>query len=280
MANLIIAYPDRVTDSTFAGGDWEASLPLSNLKSLPLGLVARSTDADKDHTKFTFDVPAYCSLRVLALCAHNLSFDAQYRIRADFYREMLDPIYDSGWLDVWHEDWKEETFVDEGYNLLPDERATYPSTLVHVLSSPVLRQFWEISFDDEDNEDGYVQIGRLYAAPGWELGVNYDMGSSFVWETATQVEMTLGGQQYFDRQAHQRVFRCGLSWLSELEADARLWELQRAMGIDQELVVVPEPGDPKRMVRRAFLARMRSLNPVEHPLALYYQTALEFIEVL
>ena len=50
--------------------------------------------------------------------------------------------------------------------------------------------------------------------------------------------------------------------------------------MDQELFVVPDLDDAIHTIRRAFLARLRTLNPIEHPQYLYYQTALEFIEVL
>ena len=284
MANLLICYPDRAGDATLSEGSWQASLPLDNLKSLPLGRVARSTNVSASSTKIKIALSTSRAISVLVLCAHNLSINAQYKLTASANSSLSPTVYDSGWLDVWPRIWTTEQleWEDDRWwdgTISAEERESYVSNLVHAFAS-TLAQYWRLELSDTGNADGYVQAGRLFLATGWQPTVNYDYGNSFGWETTVQAEQSLGGQQYFSRQAHQRVFRLGLSWLISDEAHGRVWEIQRALGVDGELFVVPDMDDVVNLTRRAFLARLRALDPIVYPQYLYYQAAFEFIEVL
>jgi len=284
MANLLICYPDRAAEATLSGGSWEATLPLDNLKSLPLGLVARSTSAATSSTQLDVALDTSRAISALVLCAHNLSVSAQYKVTASSDSSMSPELYTSGWLDVWPQIWSTEQleWEDDRWwdgTISAEEREAYVSNLIHAFQSTLAR-YWRLELSDTGNSDGYVQAGRLFVATGWQPTVNYDYGNAFGWETTVQTEMSLGGQQYFERRAHQRVFQLGLSWLTTDEAHARVWEIQRELGVDGEIFIVPDLDDTMHTIRRAFLARLRTLNPIEHPRFLYYQTALEFIEVL
>ncbi len=284
MANLLICYPDRSKTATLSGGSWQATLPLDNLKTLPLATVARSTNATLASTQMVITLDTSRAISILVLCGHNLSVNAQYRVTAASDSEFADVLYQSDWTVVWpilwstdHLEWEDDRWWDG--TVSAEERETYVANLIH--PTPLtLARYWKLELDDQTNSAGYVQAGRMFISTGWQPQVNFDYGAAFGYESTVQSDMSLGGQQYFNRQAHQRVFRLALSWLDWDEAHTRIWEIQRALGLDQELFVIPDLDDALHTMRRAFLARQRTLNLIEQPSYLYYQNALEFLEVL
>lgn len=284
MANLLICYPDRSKTATLSGGSWQATLPLDNLKTLPLATVARSTDATLASTQMIITLDTSRAISILVLCGHNLSINAQYRVTAAGDSGFTDVLYQSDWTMVWPViwvtdvlEWEDDRWWDG--TISAEERESYVANLIH--SVPLtLARYWKLELDDQTNSAGYVQAGRMFISTGWQPQVNFDYGAAFGYEPTVQSEMSLGGQQYFNRQAHQRVFRLALSWLDRDEAHTRIWEIQRALGLDQELFIIPDLDDALHTLRRAFLARLRTLNLIEQPSYLYYQNALEFLEVL
>lgn len=265
MGTLTLGFPDYANTAEYSGGDWEATLPLDNLTALPLGVVARSSSAAKADTKMDVALQDPISIGLMALCAHNLSTSATYRLTGSANAGMSPTLYDSGWLSAEVE-----------------SQQDYASTnhLFHVLTSPVEAQYWRVELDDTSNTAGYIQAGRLILAPAWSPAITYDYGSEFGYESDVESETSLGGQRYFTRVAHRRVLRVGFSWLTSTEHYDGVLELQRIQGLDREFFVVPDPDDSTYRTRRSFLARLSALDLVSHPMFLYYRTALQFVEVL
>lgn len=82
MAGLLLAYTNLVTAiAVVAGGSYAAALPVSNLKTLPLAQVARSSNATMSATRIRVDLTASYPLRAMDLAAHNLSTAAKLRLR-------------------------------------------------------------------------------------------------------------------------------------------------------------------------------------------------------
>jgi hypothetical protein len=259
-------------------------LPLTNLQALPLATVARSSNATLASTQMTITLDTSRAISVIVLCGHNLSVNAKYRVTAASDSGFSGVLYQSEWTAVWPILWSTETleWEDDRWwdgTISAEERESYVANLIHLLPLTLAR-YWKLELDDTGNSAGFVQAGRLFIATGWQPHVNFNYGAGFGYESTVQSAMSLGGQEYFTRQAHQRVFRCALSWLDRDEAHTRIWEIQRSLGMDQELFIVPDSDDTLHTMRRAFLARLRTLNLIEQPNFLYYQNALEFLEVL
>jgi len=81
MSNILLAYNNRATGATFAGGSYTAGLPRSNLGTSDIDEVARTSSAALANTRFRFDLAASRSLRTLSLINHNLSTAATVRLR-------------------------------------------------------------------------------------------------------------------------------------------------------------------------------------------------------
>lgn len=77
----LFGYPNRSDDGTLSGGDWESTLPLTELQKPVLSDIARSTDATEANTQLENDLGQARWVRVVALLSHNLSPTATIRVR-------------------------------------------------------------------------------------------------------------------------------------------------------------------------------------------------------
>lgn len=285
MGRLTLCHPDRCAGATLSGGSWQTYLPRDNLKSLPLGSVARTTDAALASTEVRLDLGMSRAIGVLALCAHNLRSTALYRVQGSSVSTFSSAVHDSGWLDVWPSlwsteamDWEDDRWWDG--KITEEERAGYTANLIHLLPAEAYARYWRLLLNDTTNPDGYVQAGRLILAQAWQPSVNHDWGAKLGYDTDTGTETALGGTRYFDVRPARRSFSCQLSWLDSDEAYGRILEMMRALGIHGELFVLTEPDDAVNILRRNFLATLRQLNAIEAPYLNAHSVALEFTEVL
>ena len=129
------------------------------------------------------------------------------------------------------------------------------------MSSP--SRFWRIRIEDNQNPDGFVQVGRIFIGPGVQPLINYSYGATLGFETSTGVEQSLSGAEFFDVREPVRVFRFILEHMKDDEAYANFLEMTRRAGIHGEILVVPDPDQPLQAIRKNFIGRMRTLNPLE-----------------
>lgn len=285
MGTLILCHPDRCASATLSGGSWQTLLPLNNLKSGPLGVVARSTNTATDSTEIQIDLMSDRSAKILALCGHNMGAIAKYRVRVSDLSDYSSYIYDSGWLDVWPASWSTKSldWESDGWwegRVSDDDLAGYTANLIHVLPQEIYARYWKLMIDDIGNRDGHVQAGRLVVAQTWMPDVNMDWGSKLGHETDTQSETALDGARYFDVRPVRRTFSCQLSWLSNDEAYGGILDMQRKLGVNGDMFVVTSLEDGTNLLRRNFLATFRQLNAIEAPYLNAHSVALEFTEVL
>lgn len=285
MANTIIAWNNRIDGATLSGGSWTATLPLANLKNRTLGKVARTADAATASTKFDIDLGVPRFTRLVALVSHNISLAGLVRLRGSDDAAFATSVYDSGWGDAWPVVYPLGSFVwgdprTWTGKYTADEIAGYTLTLPMLVPAATMARYWRVEIDDTTNAVGYLQIGRVMIADGWQPTHNMSYGASHAWETDTAVQRAKSGAEYFDRRAPRRVARFNIDWMNEDEAFANAFEIQRQMGIDKEVFYLFNPDDTVHLLRRAFLGRLRQLSPIEYP---YYQTnktAFEIQELL
>jgi hypothetical protein len=288
VSNVLIGFPNRADASTLSSGSWQATLPLSNLKHRTLGKVARSTDDALASTKFDIDMNTTTKpIDVLAFVNHNLSLQAKFRIRASTVSNFATTTYDSGWTDVWPQvytietiiSWYSESFWSLKYT--QEEIEGYTRSLIHILPSTQVSRYWRIEFDDTLNSDGYVQIGRLFLSQLWEPSENAANGAlTLGWETDTDVQKAIGGAEYFQKRTPRRVVKFTLDVLTQDEALANAFEIQRRAGIDQEVLYIHDSADTVHQLRRRFLGRVRQLSAIEYPYGNLSRTGFEISELL
>lgn len=274
MANLILGFPNRIDEATLSGGSWEASLPLTNLQDRRLAKVARSTDLNTTSTQFAIDLTKDRKIKIVVLVNHNLTIDAAYRVTIASDAGFTSIIYQTSWNDVWGSvydslnlEWEDENFWLG--NLTEEERASFTSNLIVVLPSVYVGRYIKVEVDDQTNTSNYIQIGRCFVSEQWQVTNNILYGASLGYETNTQVESSLDDTEYFDVRNNYRVFRFELESYNYDEGHQKLLDVSRSVGVDKEVFVVPDPDDTANMIRRAFLGRLKTLNPITYP---YYNT--------
>ncbi len=285
MQNIILAWNNRIDAATLSGGSWVSSLPRTNLQSRALGKVARTGDLLPASTQFDIDLGAARFVRLAALVAHNISLAGLIRLRGSAASDFSTAEYDSGWIAAWPVVYPLGTFpwgdprVWTG-QYTEEEISGYVLTLPLPVPADTMARYWRIEIDDAGNPDGYIQIGRAFIASGWQPAYNISYGVSHAWETDTAVQRARSGAEYFDRRPPRRVERLRLDWLSEDEAMANAFEIQRQAGIDLEVFYLYDPDDTVHRLRRSFLGRLRTLSPIEHPHIAAHRAAFEIQELL
>ncbi|MEM5384134.1 hypothetical protein VSR68_11150 [Paraburkholderia phymatum] len=281
MANVLLAFPNLTDGATLAGGGWQA--PVTNLQDRRLARVARTTDCAAANTQFTVDFGRDRKLQVVSLVSHNMSTQGQWRVLMGDDPTFATTKYDSGWMVAWPVvypfgalEWEDDNWWES--TISEDDRAGYPGILIDLLPAIVLARYLKVMFSDANNAAGYLQFGRLFVSSGWQPATNMSYGATIGWETDTAVKRSLGGTPYFDRKAPRRVEKFSLDLLSDIEAKTQVFEMQRKLGVDGELLVAWDPGDAMNLIRQSFVGRMRALNPITAVLRNINNNAFEIEE--
>lgn len=162
-----------------------------------------------------------------------------------------------------------------------DDITGYTTCLTSLSPEEVFARYWKIEIDDTLNSAGYVQIGRLFIAPTWTPNIGVALGGETIgWETKTESQETISGNEFFQKRTPYRVVNFSLELLTEDEAFSKAFEIMRRAGIDQEVLWVHDPSDTVHSLRRRYLGRLRQLSKIEYPYGGYNKTAWEVKELL
>jgi len=274
MANMILGFPNLIDDATLSGGSWEASLPLANIKDRRLSKVARSTNDNTSSTKFDIDLTRDRAIKLICLVKNNFSRDVTYRVYGSAVSNFATTVYDSGELAAWEAiyesldlEWEDDAFWDGKPTIeyLENLAETSSLNLIHILDNATLARYWRVEIYDTTNSDGYVQIGRVFISTQWQVTNNILYGASLGYETNTSVDESLDGTEYFDVRTAYRNFKFELESYNYNEGHAKLLDISRQVGIDKEVFIVADTDDTENMLRRSFLGRLKSLNPIQYP---------------
>lgn len=264
----MIGFPNRIDDATLSGGTWVSTLPLINLKSRILGKVARTTAATTAATKFDADLATAQTIRIISAINHNLTITATARIRGSSVSDFSTTVYDSGWVAAW------------SYAYTAEQRESVTATFVHILSADTSARYWRVEFDDTANPAGYIEAGRVFIGPSWSPAINISFGAELSWNTATDVQQSLSGVEYFYKRTPYRTQNVKMDFLTIDEGMANAFEIQRLAGLDAEVFWIYDPDDTVHALRRRFLGRLQSLSPVVHPYFDFTSTSFSIKEII
>lgn len=281
-SRIIILFPNRVNGAVLWGGAYVEAMPLDNLKDRQLSRIARTIDLLPSSTWFALDFGRQRSIRGFAFVNHTFSFASRIRARAANVPDFSVTVYDKT-EDTWAAvagDWNIDELEWEADNywlgtFSPEEVEGQTPTSARILGDMVQARYWRFDIIDPQNDAGHLDIGRLFIGDGF-LQPRYNMsyGAQSGYETATKVETSLGGAEYFDRRESLRVIRFDLGLLSDDEGFGQALELMRRAGIDGEVFVIPDPTDTVYGPQRSFLGRFRQLNLLEQ--AMYQLNSMSF----
>ena len=288
MANAIMAFP-IVSDNaaaTYAGGSWVATLPLTNLQDDRLARVTRSTSASLANAQFTIDFGIAEWVRLVALVDHNFSRTSAVRVRgSNTPGDWTVTTYDSGWFDGWPitsplyvAPVGDPSWLDG--RMSAEEAANYNLSAIYIAADEAAAQYWKIEISDIGNAAGYVQMGRLVMSKAWQPTINMSVGATIGVSTETSFQRSDAGPKYFNVQPRARSVAFTIDNMETDEIFTYSFEMQRQLGLAEQLFFVWDADDTVHLFRRSFLATLRELNPLEASSASFYDTALSCEDVL
>lgn len=178
-------------------------------------------------------------------------------------------VYDSGYTSPWPSGWDAET--TENLNL----------PWLAIAGEDQTARYWRVNIADSTNPDGYVDLGRLVVAGGFQPQVNMAYGAGLGFDNETVRETTEGGAALYDTRPTRRTLTGVLDLMPETDAYDEWFRLVTRHGLSGQLFVVYDPDDAAaRSAQRSFLAVLRQLNPIEHPYHVRFRTAFSLIEEL
>ena len=129
---------------------------------------------------------ANVSIAAVALCHHNLTASATWRVRLYSDAAFTTQVYDSGTVTAY--DATEMTALDA----IGDASFTEYKNSVLWFSATTARSM-TIDLTDGSNGDGFLQAARLFAGPYTELARNFNWGHAITPVSPAEQITTLGG---------------------------------------------------------------------------------------
>jgi hypothetical protein len=282
MGNAHILWQDKTELASFTGGSWVALLPLDNLKNDTLSQTARSTDLLPASTKFTATFSESNYVRAIALLNHNLSLSAKIKITATLSSVEQ---FNSGWIDVFQAIYNTEDLEFEDANwwsgkATEDSLQGYSRNYFNIFDANVTADSWTIEIDDQSNEAGYIDLGKMFLSQSWQLDRNFNYGADMGFTNRSTKKFALNGTPYFNTQRNPRSWKISISNLTKGSAYANIVDMFANHNISGYLLFIPVPDDNVNLHREVFVSTMGKAISVTHPGYQRYNTNLTFDEVL
>jgi hypothetical protein len=262
-------WPILSDSATLTGGSFVSGLPVTNLQDGRLAHVARTaTDSIADAT-INVDLGSAKTVEAVALCRHNIEAAGLWRIRGASDSGFTTVLYNSGWIDVWPEQWAS--------GVLPTTHPSYTTRklsqaqidalnprrdAIHVFTATAAR-YWRIEIDDTANADAYIEAGRLVLGGIYQPTYNFNVGAALGFDDYTVVTRALSGTRYHDTRRRGRRVDGQFGPIGDAEALTVLRELQETLGIDGQFYWFMDTAAVEDLQRQSFLATFRQLSAVE-----------------
>lgn len=266
--NLALMYENRVDldGVIIQGGRWQpGSLGLQNLRTPYLPEVARSMSADPADTTFTCTLPKAYSVGGIALGPTNLRATAQLRIRSYQDQGMQALMDDSGMISLPSNDvdqltlpWEDPGFWEGKTQEFDDigKAIGKGATFIYIPKFRFIAGFFKVEIFDKDNPDGYLDVSRFFVSRTWRPPKNYEEGTNLLdFEAITDEEVGRSGTLFHNPRALRRTFKFSFPYLPESEL-REIYQIAVRSGIHNQIVVVPNPGDPSTFLREAFIGTL------------------------
>lgn len=270
MGTIQFSYINRADEATLSGGSYQPTLPIANLQETNMAMVARTLDVTAASTRIDVDFGASGKLiRLVGLMRHNCTVNATYRITGSNSSVSGSEGYDSGTLNVWPRIYSLTDLDFEEPNwwtgqIDAAEAALYPIKLLHDLGANYLLRYWRVQINDTANPAGYLQFSRFWMGPVWAPEVGYGYGGRMLWEPRDRSSVSRNGKRYAERINPIRVFSLRLESVSDADAYGRVLDMQRRLGSEGQVVVIPDPDDTGQRHRRDIIARIRRSGGAAH----------------
>lgn len=164
-----------------------SSWPVANLKSTLRGEWLRTSGVSAQQVRATW--AANVSIAAVALCHHNLTAAATWRVRLYSDAAYTTQVYDSGTVTAY--DATEMSALDA---IGDDSFREYKNSVLWF--SATTARSMTIDLTDGSNADGYLQAARLFAGGYTELTRNFNWGHAITHVSPASQVSTLGGSTF------------------------------------------------------------------------------------
>lgn len=227
--------------ATLSGGSWAMSLAL--LQDMQPTLTVQSTNALNASTLIKINFASSLAITGFALGHTNLSTDARLRFSGAASEGALGSSgYVGSWISAWPATGRP---TDAGLDWLDVFKMITPGAAY---------PWWRIEIDDDTNAEGFVELGRLYAAVAWSPDVNFIHGSESGHADIGIRNKTEAGHTNTERRDGPRVWDLRFDFLSVAEAKGFIYELRRRVGTAGDVFVCLNPDETTYLHREMMMA--------------------------
>lgn len=247
MARPVILLPTLSDAATVAASSEAGSLTAANVQTQALDEVWRTTTAATAWIEGEFS--ASQSIDMVALIGGNYTADAEFTLSLGATQAAVrtSPSYTA-------------TFSDPS-SALGTPRET---TVYHKTPAAEAATWWRIDIDDTANPDGYIETGRIYVGKAWQPSRGLATGRTTIgWTDASLLSESLGGQIFGDRRPLRKEIACEFRFLPQAETMTEAYELQRLLGVTEDLFFVLDPAATTHAVRECVYGLLVEPRPLE-----------------
>jgi hypothetical protein len=268
MSNAILSYPDRTLAALLSGGSWQASAPLTNLQIALLSQVARSTNALAASSIIQVDIGGALNIRVMSLCAHNISAAGTIRARgySDAGYTTMVTGADTGTVTAWPAGFTAQNVLD------------YPKNWTFVFSSYKTARYWKFEITDTGNAAGYIEVGRCWIGEAWEPATGVSYGMSLGYESRDVIEESLGGVPWGEKRTPRRSLIAKFETLTTAEKRQALILQKVLTETDEAFWVSNGVASAEDILLEAFPCFMRKPSPLTYPYYNNHELSISIIE--
>jgi hypothetical protein len=257
---------------TLSATNWNASWPVTNLQDDEYAKVGRSVGIGGESPDATPVISgtsnALRAVQAFAICAHNMSLTATYRLQLFRDTAMTEELYDSGSQKVWpavyvyDRNFETDNFWSGQYSTA--EIAGQIPLRPIILDQNYSIRGWKLTLFDPQNSDGHVQIGLLEVAEGWQPSAGIELGAQDGYRSFTAITELPGGLERHDIYPAGYTVQGVMPYLQQDEAQERGYELLRQYDVHTPFLFVLHPSRPRTWLRTAKMVKHAGLELFVH----------------
>lgn len=249
MSNVLFLSSRWIDGATLTASSEQGLLGVEHLQTYRPDQVLRTTNSISENVAFDFGQELV--VEAVGIAAHNLSEDAEIRLRLGTTAGAVTsaPGYDSGFVSAWPSSGKPTD----------PEWPSYFSLLV--AENAVAYRYGRLDIQDASNPDSYIQIGRLFVGPAFVPEINVDINPSLGLAAPGEAVVSSFGRTFMDeRGPSSRIWQVAFSAMDQNELLGEMFELERYHGIAKDFAFCLDPAATDHFHKFAGQYRFESLQ--------------------
>lgn len=151
-------------------------------------------------------------------------------------------------------DGTEELFSTESYVPRPPA--------IRILPTEITARYWNISIEETDGTQTFVDINKLLIGPAWQPSHNMDVAWSVLHVDKSKKSFSRAAQLFVDSKPQYRKFSISFNNLDTDELMKNLGEIDRQIGTESPLLLALSPSDTTNLYVLSVYGNQPSLTPM------------------